>query len=312
MLSEVLSLVESADRAVGITVFFGALLGGIYDWTNRSPILARIKSMLPITFVYITLTLVGVVFQLDTGSWTDRYLLHVTIGTGAMAFAHWGQWFINDWTDTETDQHSNPDRPLATGQVTETQTLATGIILLGVGMLFSGAVKPEAAIALFGWILVAIVYTIPPFRLKDGAFSSMLCFGLLGTVAILFGSLLVAPTPNQSVWMLIAVLMVVIPVNSSYQDLPDEEGDSKAGIDNFVVRYGSGRVKRFLAVSFPISFIATALVFGWYAALPLFAGLGGAVTYLLVNWQGGDEIDPQISTVIGLYFISLAVSQYTW
>jgi len=308
--SSILGSVWGGGATVTIALLFAALSFGYRS--DLSPVLDRILSMLPITFVYITLTGVGVVFQADSTTWTRTHWLSVVTGFVSMSLAHWGQWFINDLTDTDTDQFSNADRPLSQGTLTERQALVAGLTMMAFGTLFGGVVRLEAAFAIFAWVGVAMVYTLPPLRLKDGAYSGMICFGLLGTVAILFGSLLISETPTQQVWLLVAVLLVVIPLNSSYQDLPDEEGDARAGIDNFVVRYGSDRISRFLAVTFPLSFAATAAVFGWYLALPAFAGLGLAVTYLLMTWDGGDEIDPQVSSVIGLFFILLAVSEFLW
>lgn len=298
----------------GATVTGALLLAVLIFWyrSDLSPVVTRIRSMLPITFVYITLAGVGVVFQADATTWTETNWLALLAGLISVSLAHWGQWFVNDLTDMDTDQLSNSDRPLSQGTLTERQALVAGTTLMTAGTLFGGVVRLEAAVAMAAWVGVAMVYTLPPLRLKDGAFSGMLCFGLLGTVSVLFGSLLVSGTPAGQVWLLVAVLLVVIPLNSSYQDLPDEEGDAKAGIDNFVVRYGSDRIGRFLTISFPLSFVATAVVFGWYLALPLFAGLGLAVSYLLMTWDGGDEIDPQVSSVIGLFFVLLGVSEFLW
>lgn len=300
------------ERAVVVSGIF--VLSVLVYWyrSDTFPVVRRIRPMLPITFVYVTLTGVGIVFQADTSPWTRIDWLYLGLGVTAMSLAHWGQWFINDLTDIETDQLSNPDRPLSRGSLTKRRALFSGIALMAFGVLFAGTVRLTAAATLLAWISVAMAYTLPPLRLKDGAFTGMVCFGLLGTVAILFGSLLVSTTPNQQAVELIAVLLVVIPLNSSYQDLPDETGDAEAGIDNFVVRYGSERVRRFLAVSFPVSFAATAAFFGWFLAAPLFVGLGLAVSYLLVTWDGGDEIDPQISLVVSIYFISIGVSGFVW
>lgn len=274
-------------------------------------VVGRISRMLPTTFAYCALVVLGVFFAAETGGYTlSTHLDAAALAIGAMTLVVWGQWFINDVYDKETDKHSNAHRATASGAITDRESLLIGWVLVGLGVAVTIPLGRYAVSALVVYIVVNTVYSMPPLRTKAGALSSMVTLGTMGAFSVLLGGAAIAGHFDRTVVTLAGAILFVMVLTMSYKDLKDAEHDAKSGVENFAVRYGAERVRRTLLILLPAVYVVLPLLFGMVSALPLFALFSITAFYLLFTWDGADAIVFQLDTLNGIFLIALGAVFY--
>jgi 4-hydroxybenzoate polyprenyltransferase len=270
----------------------------------------RIRQMIPTTFAYCALVTVGTLFQADGAAFSSTELAHSAVVVSAMALTVWGQWFINDIYDKETDKHSNPNRGTTRGDISDREALFIGGLMVTIALCATGLINWYAVASLGGYVVLNTAYSIPPLRTKAGGVSSMLTLGGMGACGILLGTAVFSAVPT---WIAVECGMVAflfMTINLSYKDLKDAEHDAKSGVQNFAVRFGPERVRRLLMVVLPASYLAVAVYFGLYEALPLFALLAAYVVYLFYTWQGANGVVYRLDAVNGCFLLVLGGGHY--
>ncbi|OLZ42407.1 hypothetical protein A6E15_16175 [Natrinema saccharevitans] len=291
---------------------FVVIAGFYLIWSTETALLTirRISKMLPITLAWVALTGVGIVVAMKPIGLEGVEGSKLAGVTVAMILAHWGQWFINDITDKEIDQGANADRATTQGLISEREAIAVGVVLMAFAVAYGATVNSLGFLSALAWVLAAMIYTVPPLRLKNGAISSLFCFGIGGFLSVILGSAVVGTSPPADAWQIATVLALVIILTISYQDLKDAEHDAKAGIDNLVVRYGKDRLTKILVVALPSTFVLTPMLFDVYYVVPFFALLGGFGSYILWSWDGGETTDRAITIINAVFFVSFATAFY--
>lgn len=281
---------------------------------NRSAavlMLKRFGKMLLPSFAYVSLAVVAIIIELASGG--QLRFGAVIAGALAIIFSWCGSWFMNDIYDIEVDKHSAEDRATADGRLTTTQTTAAAGLLGSASIASAVLVSPIAVGATAAMIVLNLVYSIPPFRLKRSGIGSMASLGLMGASAVFVGSATVSPNPSEMTLRFAVIVTVAMVINLSYTDLKDEENDAQAGIVNFVVRFGRERVRRFHMVSLPLSYIGSALILriDHPVSLGIVVLLGATATGLLVTH---DATKPglvyRLDAVNSLYLVTIAASYY--
>lgn len=207
----------------------------------------------------------------------------VVAGALALAFTWCGSWFMNDVFDKETDKHANAHRATAKGEVSDREAFVAASALCLAGLAYGAAVNRYALAGAAWMVTINLLYSVPPIRLKSGAFTSMLSAGLMGVAGVLLGSATVTSAPTEVSIRLAAVVFVFMALNMSYKDLKDAEHDAKTGVENFVVKLGRERATRFLMASFPVSYVVGGVLLGVRGpvALAAFFALGGVAAGIL-------------------------------
>lgn len=271
----------------------------------------RVSKMVPTTFAYCALVLLGAFFGAETSDTTIvGNVVGLSLAIAAMALVVWGQWFINDVYDKETDKHSNGHRETARGDITERESLVVGWLLVGLGVAATVPLGWYAVGATLAYIAVNTAYSIPPLRTKRGALSSVLTLGTMGAFSVLLGGAAVTTGLNRTLVALALSILVVMTITMSYKDLKDAEHDAKSGVQNFAVRYGAERVRRALLVLLPLVYLAQPALFEMWAALPLFAVFSAIAFYYLYTWDGADDIVFKLDALNGLYLVALGAVYY--
>lgn len=274
-------------------------------------ITSRIEKMVPTTFAYCALVVLGAFFGAETGGYAlASQPTSVVLATGAMALVVWGQWFVNDVYDKETDKHSNAHRETTSGAITDRESLAVGWALTGAGVAATLPLGRYAVLATVAYVLVNTAYSIPPLRTKSGALSSMVTLGTMGGLSVLLGGAALLGGYNRTLLALAASMLLVMVLTMSYKDLKDAEHDAKSGVENFAVRYGADRVQVALLLLLPAVYLLQPAAFGIVEALPLFAGFSVTAFYLLYTWDGEDGIVFQLDALNGAYLIVLGAVYY--
>lgn len=271
---------------------------------------ARVRQMIPTTFAYCSLVVVGALFEAATVSDGGVPVGPVAAGVVAMALVVWGQWFINDVYDKETDKRSNPDRPTTTGAISDREALLVGSALVVVGGGVAAAIGRYALAWTIGYVVVNTAYTVPPLRTKDGGVSSMVTLGVMGGFSILLGSGTVADAPTGVTLQLAVIVLAFMAINMSYKDLKDADDDERSGVENFAVRYGAETVRRAMIVLLPLSYLSVGLYFEVYWMLPIFVLFAAYVVFLLYTWDDANDVVYKLDAINGIYLVVLGVAYY--
>jgi 4-hydroxybenzoate polyprenyltransferase len=183
----------------------------------------------------------------------------------------------NDVVDREIDCISNPDRPLVKGIWSPR---AFGWLALVQGMLaitggFCINLHFVAAIAIY--LLIAVVYSIPPLRLKRylGLSTGLIaCASLVMVVAgfVCTGERTWAQFPKP----VAAFFLLTLTCGVNFKDIKDFEGDRRDGIWTLVTWLGLRRGKMATAILAAISFLSAPWIFDRPSLWPvscIFAGM---------------------------------------
>lgn len=154
-------------------------------------------------------------------------------------------WFfavgINDYYDIEIDKITNPTRPLITERLAPRDVkiffIVSAISSL-VLAIFCDLLNAKFGITLLTgiYLLLAILYSTPPFRIKSKTPFSSLVIGLVTSECILIGGVLTEMTLLYISYAIILGFLVTFI--SAAKDLKDIEGDKTAGIPTIPVNYG--------------------------------------------------------------------------
>ena len=276
----------SVELAVGGTAAAtGAVYAGYAVARRRQATLLarRLAKMMSAVVAFWALFGVSVAFEVvGTGAGVPEPAT-LLAGAGAVAATWCGSWFMNDVYDEETDKHANAHRATAQGKLSGREIFGAATVLWVVGLAFAAAVGSYALAGAVWMILINLLYSVPPIRLKSGPVSSMVSAGLMGVAGVMIGSGTVVSVPEASSIRLAGVVFLFMTLNMSYKDLKDAEHDAKTGVENFVVKLGRERATKFLMVSLPASYVVGGLLLGVTApvALGVFLLLGLAVSGVL-------------------------------
>jgi len=270
---------------------------------------SRIEQMIPTTFAYCSLVVVGALFEgADPPVGSTELLEATAIGVAAMAVVVWGQWLINDVYDRATDEHSNPDRETTSGAITDREALVVGSLLVSLGLGLTLFRNWYAFGSLVGYVAVNTAYSVPPFRTKSGGLSSMLTLGTMGGLSVLLGATAIDPEMTRLALKLAITVVAFMTLTMSYKDLKDAEHDAKSGVENFVVKLGRERATQFLMVSFPLSYVVGGVLLG--VTQPLALGvflLLGLVAAAVLHFSDTSSVSTlyRIDLVNATYLVSL-------
>lgn len=270
----------------------------------------RFVTMVPTTLAYVSLFGVGAAFEIGEVDGRTQ-LVTVTCGVVAVALVWSGSWFLNDVSDTDIDEQTNPDRPIVEGHVTEHQTAVAAVTLLVVGITYAAVVGVYAVVTVTGMAITNVLYSFPPIRLKQNAVTSLASIGGIGAFATLAGSATMVGSPTSTAFELALVVFAFMTVNLSYQDLKDADADADAGVDTLVTRYGQTAVRNALSVSLPASYLIGGLVLGitrpvWLAVFVVMGVL--AIAALQTTDPDDILLMYRLDVVNSVYLVSLGVA----
>ncbi|WP_322488450.1 (bacterio)chlorophyll synthase [Chloroflexus sp.] len=170
---------------------------------------------------------------------------------------------INDYFDRELDAINDPQRPIPAGIVTLNEARWNWIVLGTATMLVSLVfVQPLIVFFAFVGIVLSVIYSMPPIKLKKHFWLGPPAVGL-GYVSMswMAGHLIFAPLTWQSV--VVALINGGLAAGLLFlNDIKSVEGDRKLGLKSLTVAIG---VKRTLIVAYATinGFEAILMILAW-------------------------------------------------
>jgi bacteriochlorophyll c synthase len=201
---------------------------------------------------------------------------------------------VNDCFDLELDRINEPTRPIPSGRLSEKEGLWNSIIALllamGLGIFMGvhiGGVRGTVIVcSIFAALLVAYLYSAPPFKLKKNILTSApavgFSYGFVSFISAnaLFGDIRPEAILLASLNFFMAMALIIL------NDFKSAEGDKDGGLKSMTVMIGAKK-------TFLVSFVIIDLVFSVLAyfsfsegfLLPAVFVLIGLVLNLVLQFQ---------------------------
>lgn len=192
-------------------------------------------------------------------------LMKTLLALLALIFVNAGGNNLNSIFDVEIDAINKPYRPIPRGILTKREVgLFSGILLLSAVSL-SLLVNPTFQMFVAALIMLTIIYSAPPVRLKRMLWinnvSQAVARGVLGVLAAWS---VYSPITRGAVAMSLVLFSLILWSQSS-KDIADLSGDRAFGVKTLPVVYGIPATYRIMMCMVPIPFVTTTILvyLGW-------------------------------------------------
>ena len=246
---------------------------------------AHLELLDPVTWISVFPCLAGGVMA--SGAMQPTFHDYLLLFAIFLMFGPLGTGFsqsVNDCFDLELDRINEPTRPIPSGRLSEKEGLWNSIIALllamGVGVVLGvhiGGVRGIVIVAsIMAALLVAYLYSAPPFKLKKNILTSAPAVGFsYGFVSFLSANALFGDIRPEAIWLaglnfFMAVALIIL------NDFKSAEGDKDGGLKSLTVMIGARK-------TFLVSFIIIDLVFSVLAYLSFSWGFMVPTIFVLIG-----------------------------
>jgi len=177
---------------------------------------------------------------------------------------------VNNVFDIEEDRRAGKKSNLvATNEVSARWAIVFSLIVGTVSTaFFAYACGLEGALLSLACLTLGILYSAPPFRLKEKPFLDVLSHGLfLGSFLVLLGAYFQGGIPNNTTYAYALAFFFISCIFQLQNMLGDYVFDSDAGIKTSIVRLGSLKRGRIASSIFILAGIAATLASVWRFSL---------------------------------------------
>ncbi len=223
--------------------------------------------------------------------------LPLALHTLSVAFFMAGWNALNDILDIEADKVNHPNRPLASGAITETaaKKFSWGAMILSAITLILIIIHAENNIGHLEWLDSVAIWAVAlilmsayefdgiPFKTclkKSGLWGNLSVSGLIAVV-IVFGAAAVGYGTDPLPWLVAICAMMIGTAREIIKDVEDMEGDAER--DTLPMKIGAEKARMVSWVCGLIGFISMGLPFALKLLPTSFIGfMGPAMLYLLM------------------------------
>ncbi|MCK4717162.1 MAG: UbiA family prenyltransferase [Thermoplasmata archaeon] len=212
----------------------------------------------------------------------NHFLFLAIFGSVLMGFANTASNIFNQITDLDIDRINKPDRPLPSGRISigQAAALSTGTYLAVI--LLSFLVNQNFAAVMSVFVIVTVLYSVPPFLLKKRLWLSN------GSIAIARGvclpmagwSIVPGASPLDPEILAVSIFLFFFLLGASgTKDFSDIEGDKEHGMRTLPVHYGVEKAADIISYFFIAPFVLVPMFVagGW---LPV----GTLLVLVLLFW----------------------------
>lgn len=291
---EVLDLRSALSYKMSLLLFlliFGCVFL-LWYWVKRKECLAFLKNVRwPQVFYHNGLLLLGMLlalFYTEVSIPSNFFsLVALLVLMLAVTFSWLASVLWNDLFDQKIDTHTNAFRPLITGVLTASQYHTYALTLFFFSIFGALLVSFQAALILVAYQALAILYSLPPFRLKRFLGIATLIAGFAGILVLFVGYTTLTPghtlvgLPVNITLYLLIIYTVMIPL----KDFKDVSGDKADKVYTLPVVLGIPRAK--IVMSVVVFLVFTSSIFVLHApALLLWALLFGSIGFWVIQKAG--------------------------
>lgn len=147
---------------------------------------------------------------------------------------------FNQIFDMKEDSISKPSRPIPSHKLSRTNALLISVILFLMSIcLATATMKWLFLLVILVFIIVSILYSMPPIRLKRFFLSSNLVGGTLHGALLFLGAWTIFASDGQFPFVFFLIFWGLAISIASIKDLEDIEGDKKTGIQTLPIKIGT-------------------------------------------------------------------------
>jgi len=247
---------------LGLCIILGILF--LYRINKALPkaILKELSSFRSLHF--ILMVIVGVYFNrtLSFLGFPDFLLILISIILIVMIWL--STVLVNNVYDLPIDRISNPNRPLARGDVSPSLYLNLGLVFSVIALAVSIILWIIPFILTLISLLSSLAYSMPPLRLRKRLFSTLF-IGWGSSLAFLIGYFNHTRISNISInsdaLFLALLIFIAFSVGPLTKDIKDYEGDLKHGVKTFFTVYGIEKGTKIVAILLGVSLLVPLLLF---------------------------------------------------
>jgi 4-hydroxybenzoate polyprenyltransferase len=198
-------------------------------------IFAYIKITRPLN-VIITYLVVVVAILISQSEQLELYtILFASIAASLVAAE--GN-IVNDIYDVETDKISHPERVLVLGTLSKKESWYLYLSLNFTSILIAASLNSMLLVIVFVTTILLFVYSV---HLKKLPFIGNILIALITGLAFIYGGF-AANNPSAAIIPAVFAFLINL-VREIVKDMQDIEGDSKAGVATFPIKYGFQKSK---------------------------------------------------------------------
>ena len=270
-----------------------------------------IKLMRPINCIMMGFAVfVGAVLaapQLGSLNWQSilfGFLTGFTFCAAAMA--------INDYYDRKIDAINEPQRPIPSGTVKPSETLAFVGVLAAVGFVFAGFVSIICFVVAAASLAITVTYiTVGKRSGLPGNFLVSICVA----IPFIYGSITVIGTVGLNVLLFASMAFLSNTGREITKGIVDVKGDSAEGVKTLAVRFGEKNAAIVAVVFFVFAVALTpvtwflGLVGIWFIPFVLITDIGLVACSALLLMDHSREKARKIKKVV-LYLFLVGLLAY--
>ncbi len=218
-----------------------------------------------------------------------------------------GAKFINDAFDIRTDITTKKENPILLGLISKSTAIILGIALSVLSLLLSMYLGTWAFIFVILTIILHLLYSLPPFRLKRifPLQSIILAFEALFAMFTGYSSL----APNNPLYSfpirMIVLVLFTLSLAFNTKDIRDIEGDKKEKIKNLYTLFGIKKGKLINAILVLIAYLSTPIITDYIPLFIVALPCGVATAGLIMSPKYREEMIFGIYIPFGLLIMFL-------
>jgi 4-hydroxybenzoate polyprenyltransferase len=158
------------------------------------------------------------------------------MGLASILLATSGIYMFNDVFDLDEDKVNDPTRPIPSGLVSKRQAIGAAVGMMALALILVLAVSLQAFLLATALAGVGILYSAPPFKLKELFMIPYACLGIFTALSFMIGASFGAEFGPEVV--IVGILVFGYALSASMvKEFKDVEGDRKAGVRSLPVRW---------------------------------------------------------------------------
>ncbi len=224
---------------------------------------------------------------------------------------------INDWFDRHVDAINEPNRPIPSGRIPGRWGLYISLIGCALSLLVAALLGIWVLIATSIGLVLAWMYSMPPFRLKQNGWWGNTAVGISyeGLAWFTGAAAMLSALPGESILLLALLYSLGAHGIMTLNDFKAVEGDQQMGVASLPVQLGVERAARLACVVMIVpQLVVIALLLGWdrpYHAIAVVTLLAVQMM-LMMNWieKPRDRAPWYNATGTSLYVIGMLVSAF--
>jgi len=206
----------------------------------------------------------------------NSIIAFISLSLGVLALNSFNQVF-----DFSIDKINKPKRPIVTGQISKKNAFLVSCTMFLGSLLLSLLANYILFLLIFSFVIISIIYSMPPIRLKKVPLSGIFVGTYLHGIIPFFSAVAISYYPNLNYVVILGLFFVLLAFSSSsIKDLEDLKGDKKAGLLSLPLIIGEEKTRR--VICFLFSFTGVYLLISILLGALSIKFLYSLVAYLLI------------------------------